>query len=95
MSSLSSGYPGENLFGYPVDSIPTEAYQQAALPFLVDESFVNSWLAEGYGVSQLLPLTLVETAWNRWPLVYDPEGFAALWIKQSRGEELRHSIAFC
>lgn len=60
----------------------------SALPFLVDESFVNSWLAEGYGVSQLLPLALVETAWNRWPLVYDPEGFAALWIKQCKGEEL-------
>ena len=71
------------------EKFPSYSHLSAsAFPFLVDESFVNSWLAEGYGVSQLLPLTLVETAWNRWPLVYNPEGFAASWIKKCRGEEL-------
>lgn len=71
------------------ETFPSYSHLSAsALPFLVDESFVNGWLAEGYGVSQLLPLALVETVWNRWPLVYDPEGFVALWIKQCRGEEL-------
>ena len=63
-------------------------FSASILPFLVDESFVDGWLAEGYGVSQLLHLALVETAWNRWPLVYDPEGFAASWIKRCKGEEL-------
>ena len=58
------------------------------LPFLVDASLVDGWLAEGYELSQVLQLGLMESTWHRWPLMYDPEGYAASWIKQSRGEEL-------
>ena len=58
------------------------------LPFLVEASLVDGWLAEGYELSRLLQLGLMESTWHRWPLMYDPEGYAASWIKQSRGEEL-------
>ena len=58
------------------------------LPHLVSESFVDHWLVEGYQPVQLLPVALVSSSWNRWPLVYDPEGFARTWVKQFTGEEL-------
>ena len=60
----------------------------SVLPFLVDASLVDRWLAEGYEMTQLLQLGLMESTWHRWPLMYDPEGYAASWIKQCRGEEL-------
>ena len=60
----------------------------SVLPFLVDASLVDGWLAEGYEMTQLLQLGLMESTWHRWPLMYDPEGYAASWIRQCRGEEL-------
>ena len=56
----------------------------------MSESFVDHWLVEGYHSMQLLSVALVSSSWNKWPLVYDPERFARMWVKQLMltGEEL-------
>lgn len=58
------------------------------LPLLLPEAFINSWSAKGCSLPQLLQIGLVVSSWNKWPLVYDPESFAATWLKEYRGEEL-------
>ena len=58
---------------------------------LVKEEFLDSWLTSGCTCSSLaylMPCSLVHAAWNRWPLVCDPHGFASKWIREYIGEEL-------
>ena len=58
---------------------------------LVKEEFLDHWLTFGCAsssVAYLMPCSLVHTAWNRWPLVCDPHGFASRWIREYAGEEL-------
>ena len=49
---------------------------------LVKESFSDQWLAQCCSLPHLLPCSLVHSMWNRWPLIYDPQGFAAQWLTQ-------------
>ena len=58
---------------------------------LVKEEFLDHWLTSGCASSSLaylMPCSLLHAAWNHWPLVCDPHGFASRWIKEYAGEEL-------
>ena len=58
---------------------------------LVKEDFFDHWLNSGCASSSLaylMPCSLLHAAWNRWPLVCDPHGFASQWIREYAGEEL-------
>ena len=69
---------------------PTYAHLcSSLLPLLVPGEFLDQWLARGYSLPELLRVGGVVSAWNRWPLIYDPEGFAVSWLQRYRGEELR------
>ncbi len=59
-----------------------------ALSHLVPESLTDQWFLAGFSLPNLLPMAMVTSQWNRWPLIHDPNGAAATWIKQTRGEQL-------
>lgn len=55
---------------------------------LVKEQFLDKWLTcscSSASLAYLMPCSLIHTAWNRWSLVCDPEGFASKWIKEYSG----------
>ena len=58
---------------------------------LVEEHFLDKWLTSGCTSSSLafmMPSSLVHTAWHKWPLVCDQQGYASKWIKEYVGEDL-------
>ncbi len=59
------------------------------LSCMLPESLSDHWIslvASHHSISYLLYLGLVHASWNRWPLVYDPQNFASLWLKRSEEE---------
>lgn len=57
------------------------------LTTLSSESLSSHHVYTAINTNQLLQMALIGGAWNRWPLVYDPEGLAVKFIKQCWGKE--------
>ena len=57
------------------------------LAHMIPESVGDQWLSlsgEYHSLSYLLCSGLIHTAWNKWPLVVDPQDLASQFIKQRR-----------
>ncbi len=61
---------------------------QAVVSTIAPQSSMHSWLSSCCSVSQTIGFGLVEGAWRKWPLMYDPHGLAREWVKSTIGETL-------
>ncbi len=61
---------------------------QAIVSTISPPSAMHRWLSECGSVSQCMGIGLLEGAWQRWPLVYDPQGLAREWVKATHGDTL-------
>ena len=55
---------------------------------LISLPLINQWTIAGLSPTQLLSMTTLASSWNKWPLVYDPDGFAEAWLRCCHGDEL-------
>lgn len=55
---------------------------------LVGRPFIDQWSAVGLTPTQLLSAATLASSWNKWPLVYDPDSFAEVWLRHCHGDEL-------
>ena len=46
-----------------------------------EENFASVWLSRGHCMPRVLHFGLVAGSWDRWALVYDPEGHARAWLQ--------------
>ena len=91
LSAIYKPSPQENATLPSNESKVVTSYSQLCLkvlPHMLPEVFVDEWLAKGYSLPQLVPVGLIVSSWNKWPMIYDPDGFAVCWIQQYREEEL-------
>ena len=59
------------------------------LSHMIPDSLADRWLATpslGHSLSLLLCTALVHTSWNKWPLIYDPQGLAVKCVEECSKE---------
>lgn len=74
--------------GAQATCVSFSALSAALASQLVSWPLIDRWSAEGFGPTQLLSMATLASSWNKWPLVYDPDGFAEAWLRHCHGDEL-------
>ena len=90
--------PSSDASSPPLSPLPSDGPQPeatsfaatsgAAVSLLTTPAFVDRWSATGAGPTELLPVVTLLSPKSKWPLVYDPDGFAEAWLRRCHGDEL-------